>query len=620
MMRKLALILTLCLCLTGVTQAANDYAGATPLFSLGGGGRALGMGGAQAALANDATSVYWNAATLSLLPSRSLSLMHLSLPEGTNYDFAAFGWPTLDYGTFAVAAFLMTTDGIEHRDSQGRYLGDFSANQQMYMLGYGKSLTDYLSFGFTVKMLGHNLGDYSAFGAGTDLGLHLAITDNLSLGVNLQNLLQPRLTLDQDEEFLPRNLKVGAGAKIPLSAGKAMLSLAADVDKTESLDPRLHIGGELALYHNYFLRGGFDRDQVAFGAGIQFKWVTLGYAYLTQDNFDAQHRLSLDVALGGSVESMLAKRQQERFQAAVEIANEERERDLNSALEQARTFFANEQLDSAEFYYNTVLTMSSDNEEARNRLDEIGAVEASRLRETVRAGTVAELDSAHVQQLLESLRGSLDSGDLPLAGWLLEQLRPALGTTDQFADLEKSYNAQRNSESLAARARGAQLEAQGRWVQAAVSYDKALQLNPNDSRARRSLNRMQSRIATLELLRQGLGALASSDTTAAMAAFDSVLVLTPEDTVANRMIASIEESGYLKGAAATLDQIRADQSVWSLYLKGIEEFRNGRYEEAISLWRQVLESYPGNPETKKNIEQAKLRLQSGTASDDQASR
>lgn len=619
MMRRLYIILALLLATTTCSMAATDFAGSTPLFQLGGGGRALGMGGAQAAVANDATAVFWNSAALTMLPSRSLSVMHLSLPEGTNYDFAAFGWPTLDYGTFAAAAFLLNTDGIQRRDEQGRYLGEFSANQQMYMLGYGKSLTSYLSLGFSVKLFGHNLGDYSAFGAGTDLGLQLNITENLSIGANLQNLVQPRLTLNQDEEILPRNFKVGAGARIPLSSGKAQLSLAADIDKTEDLDPRFHVGAEFALLNSYFLRGGYDREQVSFGGGIRYRWVTLGYAYLTQENFDAQHRLSLDLALGGSVESMLAKRQQERFLAAQQLADDNRERELAFAREQARRHFEAGTFDSAAAYYNTVLAFTNDNE-ARERLDQIESMQRTELSNRVRAGAIAELDSARIEELLLDLEASLEAGDLTLAEWQLAQLRPVLQGSEQFAELEQQFISQRNGAALSARARGQQLEGQGRWVEAAISYDRATQLNPDDRIAQRNLNRMQSRIKTLELLRDGLTWLGAGDTLAALAAFDSVLVLIPEDSAAALIVSSIQENGWEQGDAATLDQIRADQDSWALYLKGIEEFRAGRYQEAITLWRQVLASYPGNIDTKKNIEQAKLRLEATTASDEDAER
>ncbi len=155
---------------TASLQGANS-GGTTPLFNFGAGGRGLGMGGANVALANDASAIFWNPATLTNLQDRSLSLMHLPLPEGTNYDFAAFGWPTIDYGTFSVGAFLLSTGDIERRDESGRLLGTFSANQQMFLVGYGKQINRFLSLGATLKLYGQSFDDASAFGAGGDLGL-----------------------------------------------------------------------------------------------------------------------------------------------------------------------------------------------------------------------------------------------------------------------------------------------------------------------------------------------------------------------------------------------------------------------------------------------------------------
>ena len=133
MMRKRLVIAPLLVLLLTGTLLAGKGAGLSPLFSHGAGGRALGMGGANVALSNDASGVFWNPATLTALSDRSLSLMYLPLSEGTNYSFAAFGLPTVDYGSFSLGAFLLTTGGIERRDNLGRLTGEFSANQQMYL-------------------------------------------------------------------------------------------------------------------------------------------------------------------------------------------------------------------------------------------------------------------------------------------------------------------------------------------------------------------------------------------------------------------------------------------------------------------------------------------------------
>src|SRR5512135_545573 len=67
------------------------YAG--EFLTLGVGGRALAMGGATVALANDVTAGYWNPAALALIDYPEMMLMH-------NEQFA--GLVNNDYGAVAI--------------------------------------------------------------------------------------------------------------------------------------------------------------------------------------------------------------------------------------------------------------------------------------------------------------------------------------------------------------------------------------------------------------------------------------------------------------------------------------------------------------------------------------
>jgi TolA-binding protein len=45
------------------------------------------------------------------------------------------------------------------------------------------------------------------------------------------------------------------------------------------------------------------------------------------------------------------------------------------------------------------------------------------------------------------------------------------------------------------------------------------------------------------------------------------------------------------------------------------EFRAGNFAKAIEWWEKVETRYPGNEATRKNIEQARLRLNPGSGKD-----
>jgi tetratricopeptide (TPR) repeat protein len=614
-MKKLTVILLiLALPLAGLF-AANDRAGVTPLFQLGGGGRALGMGGANAALANDATAIFWNSAALTAMPERAVSFMHLSLPEGSNYEFAALGWPTVDYGTIAAAAFLITTDKIQRRDNTGKLLGEFTANQQMYMIGYGKSINRYVSLGLALKLFGHNIGDYSAFGAGGDLGLKLTVTDDIMLALNAQNIIAPKLTLDSDEETLPTNYKAGIGLTLPISSGRYRASVEIDMDKSEEIDPVLHVGGELALFDSYFLRGGYDVDQVSLGAGVRYRMVAIGYDYRTDDYFSAQHRLSLDISLGGSVESILAKRERDRRLAAEQLASEQRERDLRDATTQARYFFQNGIYDSAQVYYARVSALSGGSDkESSQRLAQIESQKSEELSDQIRANVMAEVDSTEAENLFTQAQTALDERDTDQANWLLGRLRPSYAQDPRFQTLEADYGSQISRQISDLQRQANRRLDEGDYASAAVLYDQALRLNPNDPRSKSEMKKLSDRMHTLRLLRQGVTAEESGDSAAARQSYEQILQINPDDSVAmelHRRVTAKPESV----TSSSLADIQADKATWKLYLDGIEQFRQGNYQKAIGLWQQVLAAFPGNEETKKNIEQAKLRLHSNSTSD-----
>jgi tetratricopeptide (TPR) repeat protein len=604
-MRRYFAILLPAVIFSSTVLAAGNGAGLSPLFSHGTGGRALGMGGAYVALANDASSVFWNPATLTSLPDRSLSLMHLPLAEGTKYSAAAFGWPTVDYGSFAVAAFLLTTDQIQRRDNLGRLLGDFSANQQMYLLGYGKKISRYLAVGATIKLYGETFDNTSAFGAGGDLGIKLTLSEYLSLGFNAQNLLAPKMRLNRDTETLPRNLKTGAGVTVPFSSGRNHFAFEVDVDKTEKVDPKIHVGAEIAFLHSYFLRGGYDADQINFGAGLHFGFATLGYTYRTQDFFQPQHQVTLDLSLGGSTSSILAKREAEKRKSSEEFAHRQREEELAATLTSARNFYASGALDSAQIYYQIAEALTNGtNPEVSERLFEIKRRQSEVLTATVRAGVLAESDSIKAVGLFSELNEAINLKDIDAASLLIDRLRPAFGDDNRFRDGETSFKVLVTERCDQLTREAARLVREDNLAEAVVRYTEILKYDSGNTAARQNLKAVSNQVGTLTLLRSGIEAYQAGDTISARQMFERLLTVNPNDSAAIGLLQLLKQ----QSPTSALAELQKNDAIWKIYLEGIEKFREGDYKAAIRLWEQVLGAYPRNTETEKNIEQAKLRL------------
>jgi tetratricopeptide (TPR) repeat protein len=585
--------------------AANG-GGLSPLFSRGAGGRALGMGGANVALASDASAIFWNPATLTNLADRSVSLMYLPLPEGTNYSFAAFGLPTTDYGSFSVAAFLLTTGQIQRRDDLGRLLGEFNASQQMYLLGYGKTISRRLAVGGTIKLYGETFDNTSSYGAGGDLGIKLTVSEHVALGLTAQNLVAPKIRLESDAETLPRNFRGGLGVTIPFSSGRNQVAIEVDADKTENMNAVYHVGAELGFLHSYFLRGGYDVDQMDFGAGVHLGPATFGYAYRTQDALQAQHQVTLDISIGGSIAAILARRDQEKRKAEEEFARRQREQELTSSLSSARGFYDRGSLDSAETYYVKVDALSGGtNTEAVDRLAEIRRKASEKLSATVRAGVLAETDSVKAAELFADLGEATNVKDIEAASLLLDRLRPAFGNDPRFVAGEARYKTAVTDQIGQLSLEAARNVREDKLADAAVRYNEILKLDPNNAAARRSLKAITDRIGTLGLLRSGVDAYYAGDTTTARQNLEKLIALNPADTAAQGLLVLLKAPA----PSSSLAEIQKNDAIWKLYLEGIEKFRQGEYQAAIDLWEQVLAVYPRNPESEKNIQQAKLRLQ-----------
>jgi tetratricopeptide (TPR) repeat protein len=214
-------------------------------------------------------------------------------------------------------------------------------------------------------------------------------------------------------------------------------------------------------------------------------------------------------------------------------------------------------------------------------------------------------------ELFADLESAISAEDLGSAQWLLQRLEPAFSSTARYQELDSLHAALRSEKISGLMSQARRAESRGNLLSAAVAFDEVLTLDPTNAVARRGLVRLERQLSSMRLLRAGMAQLDRGDTLAALVTFDSLLTVEPEDSLVRALLTSVSAAP----GGTPLSQIQADADAWQLYLKGIEHFRQSKYEKAIELWQRVLEKYPGNLETRKNIEQAKLRLQTDTASD-----
>ncbi|MBU1318457.1 MAG: PorV/PorQ family protein [candidate division Zixibacteria bacterium] len=272
---------------------AKDYNHAMPFLRMGVGARALGMGGAYVAVADDATAGYWNPAGLSHVGKFSFSSMiaanmgvdrkynYLSIAGG-GFRFGTIGFSWLNAGTSDIASY--TSNGVRE--------ADFNANDHAFLFSWGNNMATDLALGVTAKVVYQKIDDYTKTGVGFDVGVLYNISSTAQLGITAADLGT------KVGDYVPMTFRVGAvvfpttGFTIPIEIEKVQ----------HRSEIKLRAGAEYATQFgtNYWgaVRGGVNDGDFTIGAGLKIAGrYSIDYAYITEasDAFGENHRISLTV-------------------------------------------------------------------------------------------------------------------------------------------------------------------------------------------------------------------------------------------------------------------------------------------------------------------------------------
>jgi hypothetical protein len=315
-----------CLSETGVAKYAGDF------ISLGVGGRALGMGGAFVALANDVTAGYWNPAGLSKIDYPQFTLMHdEQFGSLVNYDYAAVAMPFGPATSLGFSVIRLGVDDIADTrnagvDINGNLTYDpaqfsridpdrvthFNAADWAFYFTYSKKQSDEFSYGANVKILRRELAGHAATGIGFDIGLWYTPMENVLLGLNFQDITTTLLAWDTGRnELISPTMKVGSAYLLDAFGGRFVPAVDFDIRfenrrsaSTAHVGPvslDLHTGLEYQVKNLVAFRLGYsDVKQLTLGAGVQLPKLNVDYSFA---KFDATnqlgntHRISLKFTL-----------------------------------------------------------------------------------------------------------------------------------------------------------------------------------------------------------------------------------------------------------------------------------------------------------------------------------
>ncbi|MBK7141083.1 MAG: PorV/PorQ family protein [bacterium] len=598
--------LLLLVMLIATSAYSADDAGVESPFVLGAGARSLGMGGATISLPFDANAIYYNPAGLPRLEYQEIALMHMSLFEGTIYDVATWASPVNGLGGFGVGFMRIGTDDIIRRTDfieQGTF--DYSSWQ--FLLAYGRNFGKSLSAGMTFKVLNSSIDDLSDYGIGLDAGMQLDLFKHMSLGVMARDIIPPQLTLDSLSEDAPVSLIGGLALnRAPLS-GSLALSAAVDLEKIEDRDLLVHTGVELLIAEKYALRGGYDRDDFTFGAGIGYGRLKIDYAYKLMDYIEDSHRFSLSILIGPSVTEQKRRRETEEAERGDLMLQGERDRQFQFFRAKADTFYQRLELDSALSYYQRALAFDERNNEILGTISAIQRVQKIQEQEMRRIQEAQKEQANFSNTYYEQARLFYNKKYYPAALDLINLVLDIEPNNERALELRNDIVGARKAEVAESRATAAQAEKDGHLVVAIEAYNRILELTPDDAEVRAAKQRLVDRLDVTQQLKLGIDLFNGGKLSEARRQFEAVLRVNPQDPVALEYMGKL---GAVAPMPPTLEDLQKDKEIWPLYLEGLRHMRNKDYQKAIDAWERVLKVYPNNASTIENIRQAKLRLQS----------
>ena len=221
------------------------------LLKEGVGTRALGMGGAFTAVADDASALFFNPAGLA---EAGLGYTIGSLDSQQTKNEFTYSLVKLGYIGY----------------SEGKVTNP--AGDQLNYTAFGfANRSGWLNWGTNYKSLDWTIAGVPDTGWSADLAVLARITPQLKAGIVAQDVLTTRSRL------VPGSLRVGLGYK-PFKSGQ--LILAADAQLFRSQPGTGHLGMEVSLVPGLALRGGLDGNTPTAGASLNVTAFTLDYALL----------------------------------------------------------------------------------------------------------------------------------------------------------------------------------------------------------------------------------------------------------------------------------------------------------------------------------------------------
>ena len=256
--------------------------------------RAVGLGGASVAVADEAQASLWNPAGLSWLRRNELQVTSVQLFDDTSVNGLAFARPSSSMPSLGLNILNLKSGEFERTNDLNETLGSFDEGDLVMSLTIAQALSPDWSLGANLKLARQSVEDFSGSGFGFDLGVMGRLTDGLMIGASALNLAGPSITLrDKDESYAT---ELRGGLAYTMLEGRSVTT--AEVGHRDGPGVQPRVGTEFWI-QSLALRVGYYIDNVSAGFSYRFR-NGLQFDYGMADHeLGMNHRFGLNFRFGG---------------------------------------------------------------------------------------------------------------------------------------------------------------------------------------------------------------------------------------------------------------------------------------------------------------------------------
>ncbi len=314
----------------GVTKTGTT---AAKFLSIGVGPRANAMGGAYSAVANDASSMYWNPSGIAFVEKFQGIFTYTQMFADVNLNYFGIVIPTGEMGNIGISVTALNIGEMDvTTELRPEGTGEtFSSGSYAFGLSYAKFITDNFIFGATFKYIKEDIFNSSAEGIAFDIGtiFHtpfygVKFASSITNFGTKMNITGDDLIIRYDQDpttrgnnetvdaklstdffELPLRLQIGLSKDFIFAEGQR-LTIATDANYPNDNNQWVNVGGELALFHELVsLRAGYkaifldeSQEGLTFGFGLKYDQsnslaIQVDYAFQKLEYLDNTHSFGI---------------------------------------------------------------------------------------------------------------------------------------------------------------------------------------------------------------------------------------------------------------------------------------------------------------------------------------